>query len=122
MNRTFQRLEVFGSMTAYDNIRTAAEIAARARRKPVKGAVAVADGLIELLGLEAVSDQRADSLSTGRARLVEVGRALATAPTVVLLDEPASGLDDARTQALAEVLGRLRADGLAILQIGRAHV
>src|SRR3546814_4072987 len=46
MNRTFQRLEVFGSMTAYDNIRTAAEIAARARRKPVKGAVAVADGLI----------------------------------------------------------------------------
>ncbi|HEY9555275.1 MAG TPA: ABC transporter ATP-binding protein [Acidimicrobiales bacterium] len=117
MNRTFQRLEVFGSMTAYDNIRTAAEIAARARRKPVKGAVAVADGLIELLGLEAVSDQRADSLSTGRARLVELGRALATAPKVVLLDEPASGLDDVETQRLAEVLGRLRADGLAILLV-----
>src|SRR3546814_3357463 len=58
-----------------------------------------------------------DSLSAGRARLVELGRALATAPKVVLLDEPASGLDDVETQRLAEVLGRLRADGLAILLV-----
>src|SRR3546814_3474951 len=42
---------------------------------------------------------------------------LATAPKVVLLDEPASGLDDVETQRLAEVLGRLRADGLAILLV-----
>src|SRR3546814_15511797 len=70
-----------------------------------------------MLGGEAVSDHLADALSTGRARLVGLGRALATAPKVVLLDEPASGLDDVETQRLAEVLGRLRADGLAILLV-----
>src|SRR5690348_1587474 len=80
MNRTFQRLEVFGSMTASDNIRTAAEIAAIAHRTSMRQAPAVADRLLGQLGLEAVAHQRADALPTGQARLVELGRALATEP------------------------------------------
>ena len=92
MNRTFQRLEVFGSMTACDNIRTAAEIAARARRRSMRGARPPSPtAIIELLGLGRVADRRADALPTGQARLVELGRALATEPKVLLLDEPASG-------------------------------
>jgi branched-chain amino acid transport system ATP-binding protein len=117
MSRTFQRLEVFGSMTAYDNVRTAAEIAARGRRESVKGAVAVADRVIELVGLAPVAGRRADALPTGQARLVELGRVLATDPKVVLLDEPASGLDDVETHRFAEVLDGLRADGLAVLLV-----
>jgi branched-chain amino acid transport system ATP-binding protein len=117
MSRTFQRLEVFGTMTAYDNIRTAAEIAARGRREPVRSATAIADEVMELIGLGAVAGQRADALPTGQARLVELGRALATKPKVLLLDEPASGLDDVETRRLAEVLTTLAADGLAILLV-----
>jgi branched-chain amino acid transport system ATP-binding protein len=117
MNRTFQRLEVFGSMTAYDNVRTAAEISARSRRQSMKPAAATADGIIDVLGLAEVTGQRADALPTGRARLVELGRALATDPKVLLLDEPASGLDDIETQRLATVLEDLRDQGLAVLLV-----
>jgi len=117
MNRTFQRLEVFGSMTAYDNIRTAAEIRARAHREPVRGAVAVADDVVARLGLEGIADHRADSLPTGQARLVELGRALATEPSVLLLDEPASGLDEMETSRLAEVLTSLARRQMAILLV-----
>jgi len=117
MNRTFQRLEVFGSMTAYDNVRTAAEISARSRRQSMKPAAATADGIVDVLGLGDVTGQRADALPTGRARLVELGRALATDPKLLLLDEPASGLDDVETRRLAGVLEDLRDQGLAVLLV-----
>jgi branched-chain amino acid transport system ATP-binding protein len=117
MNRTFQRLEVFGSMTAYENIRTAAETRARAHRESMRSAPAAADRLIDLLGLRPVADRRADALPTGQARLVELGRALATTPKVLLLDEPASGLDDVETQRLAEVLRSIAAQGIGVLLV-----
>jgi branched-chain amino acid transport system ATP-binding protein len=117
MSRTFQRLEVFGTMTAYDNIRTAAEIAARARRDSMRSAVDVTDEVVELVGIGDIAGRRADALPTGQARLVELGRVLATKPKVVLLDEPASGLDDVETRRFAEVLTTLRDDGLAVLLV-----
>ncbi len=117
LNRTFQRLEVFGSMTAYDNILTAAEIAARAGRRPVRSARPVVERVVELLGLGHITARRADSLPTGQARLVELGRCLATEPRVLLLDEPASGLDELETGRLAEVLGAVRDEGMAILLV-----
>ncbi len=117
MNRTFQRLEVFGSMTAYNNIRTAAEIAARGRRQSMRGAPAMADAIIDQLGLGAIANRRADALPTGQARLVELGRVLATEPKVVLLDEPASGLDEVETARLADVLRSLAARDLGVLLV-----
>ena len=117
MNRTFQRLEVFGSMTTFENVRTAAEIAALAKRRSMRQAPAIADRLLAQLGLEGVAGRRADALPTGQARLVELGRALATEPKVVLLDEPASGLDEVETERLAEVLTSLAAGGMAVLLV-----
>ena len=117
MNRTFQRLELFGSMTAYDNIRTAAEVGSWTDRGVTQRAAARADEIVARLGLQAVASRRADSLPTGQARLVELGRALATDPKLVLLDEPASGLDDVETARLSEVLTALRDDGMAILLV-----
>ena len=83
----------------------------------MRGATARAHQILGLLGLEEVADRRADALPTGQARLVELGRALATDPKVLLLDEPASGLDDVETERLAEVLGVLRDDGMAVLMV-----
>jgi branched-chain amino acid transport system ATP-binding protein len=117
LNRTFQRLELFGSMTAYDNIRTAAEVGAWSDRSVARRAAARADEIVVRLGLRSVASRRADSLPTGQARLVELGRALATSPKVVLLDEPASGLDDIETTRLGEILAALRDEGLAILLV-----
>jgi branched-chain amino acid transport system ATP-binding protein len=117
LHRTFQRLEVFGSMTAFDNIRTAAEISARANRRPRRAGAAIATAIVDRLGLGSVARRRADALPTGQARLVELGRVLAADPKVVLLDEPASGLDEVETQRLAEVLTDLAHDGMAVLLV-----
>jgi branched-chain amino acid transport system ATP-binding protein len=117
LNRTFQRLEVFGSMSAFDNIRTAAEIAARAHRRSMRGSRDAAAAVVDRLGLGAVAGRRADALPTGQARLVELGRVLATDPKVVLLDEPASGLDEVETARVAEVLTELAEDGMAVLLV-----
>ena len=117
LHRTFQRLEVFGSMTAYDNIRTAAEISARANHRPRRTAPEIADRIVDRLGLGPVADRRADALPTGQARLVELGRVLAADPKIVLLDEPASGLDEVETVRLADVLTELVADGMAVLLV-----
>jgi branched-chain amino acid transport system ATP-binding protein len=115
--RTFQRLEVFGSMSVRDNIRVAADVR---RHWAGKGGIPPAERTEELLdrvGLRAVADERVEGLPTGLARLVEVGRALASEPTVVLLDEPSSGLDEDETDAFAELLEGLAGDGLAILLV-----
>jgi branched-chain amino acid transport system ATP-binding protein len=115
--RTFQRLEVFGSLTARENLQTAAEIRrswSRDRSVDIHGEV---DRLIDLVGIRAVADERVDAMPTGLARLVELGRALATRPKVLLLDEPASGLDDSESDSFAELLVELAAEGMAILLV-----
>ena len=66
---------------------------------------------------ELTCDIRADQLPTGQARLVELARALATEPSVLLLDEPASGLDDAESEAFADLLLELAHEGMGILMV-----
>ena len=111
--RTFQRLELFGSLSVRDNVITAAEL----NRVDGQDPKAAADALLDRVGLSDDAAKRADSLPTGAARLVELARALACRPRVLLLDEPASGLDDAETDRFAELLTDLAGDGLGILLV-----
>lgn len=114
--RTFQRLELFSMLTARENIRVAADIHkgwSRTNGSPDE----IADSIIERIGLSDVADVRVDSLPTGQGRLVELGRALATNPRVLLLDEPAAGQDDSETDRFAALLRELAAEGMAVLLV-----
>ena len=126
LGRTFQRLEVFVAMTVADNLRVAAEArSARGWLRDVLGTAdpsavhvdEVVDRSLHALALQDVANVRAGELSTGTLRRLEVARALCTEPRVLLLDEPASGLDHAETDGLGSLLQRLADDGLAVLLI-----
>jgi branched-chain amino acid transport system ATP-binding protein len=109
--RTFQRLEPFGLLTVRDNVKLAADIAGR--RAPGE----VADELLTRLGLVELGAVRADRLPTGQARMVELARALATDPKVLLLDEPASGQDEQETAAFSAVLREVAEGGVAVVLV-----
>lgn len=109
--RTFQRLELFSSLTVRDNIRVAAELAM------LTNVASTVEQLIERVGLVDVADRTAGDLPTGSARLVEIARALATGPKLLLLDEPASGLSDIESENLGHLLRSLAGEGLGILLV-----
>ncbi|MBA2317422.1 MAG: branched-chain amino acid ABC transporter ATP-binding protein/permease [Euzebyales bacterium] len=125
--RTFQNLEIFSSMTVVGNVAVGRHL--RSRAGVVAGALALparaeeraidaeARRLVELLGLGDVADSPAADLPFGRQRLVEIARALATEPDLLLLDEPMAGLSAAERAGLAGLLRRLRAGGMAILLV-----
>lgn len=116
VGRTFQRLEVFGSLTARENVLVAAEIKRRwshDRSSPRE----ITEQVIDRVGIRDFAEERCDSLPTGRARLVELARTLATRPRLLLLDEPGSGLDTTETESFGDLLVALATDGLAILLV-----
>ncbi|AXE84840.1 branched-chain amino acid ABC transporter permease/ATP-binding protein [Streptomyces sp. Go-475] len=109
--RTFQQLAVFPSLTVAENVRVGAEQG----RVTDRGAV---ERMLRLLGLDGpLRTLPAAGLPTGTLRRVELARVLAGGPRVLLLDEPAAGLDTAEVAALARVLKALAADGTALLVV-----
>ena len=127
IGRTFQRIELFGGTTVREHLL----IAERTRNgtgalwkdligrgRPRAEEIEACDEVLELLGIAELADQPIEALSLGKGRLVEVGRALMTRPTLLLLDEPSSGLDRAETTALAQTLQEIQAEkGFAILLV-----
>jgi ABC-type branched-subunit amino acid transport system ATPase component len=130
MARTFQRLEVFSSLTVREHLVVAhrsrtGNVAVRMvldglglGRRARAGEDEVVDGILDRLGLTRLAAVRAGALPLGTGRLVELARALATDPRVLLLDEPSSGLDADETAALTECLRDVRAEqGIAMLLV-----
>jgi branched-chain amino acid transport system ATP-binding protein len=126
--RTFQNIRLFRSLSALENVRAALQGAQRSGsrdmlrlagwRRREAGAETEARALLDELALGSFASARADSLPYGEQRRLEIARALATDPKLLLLDEPAAGMNPAEKQALRELVRRLRADrGLTIVLI-----
>ncbi|WP_413764292.1 ATP-binding cassette domain-containing protein [Variovorax sp. Varisp41] len=126
LGRTFQHVRLLGQRSVIENVALGAHLRAkrgwvsamlRLDRAEEAALMAEARRQIERCGLGAHADTPAASLSLGQQRVVEIARALAGQPSVLLLDEPAAGLRHLEKRALSELLGQLRAEGLGILVV-----
>ena len=126
--RTFQNLRLFTSMTVLDNVLVAMGLHARtglwgeilntkAVQLQEKAFTDKAMELLRLLNVEEYARERATSLPYGHQRRVEIARALATNPKIVLLDEPAAGLNEVETEQLRQILLKIRDSGVTIFLV-----
>ena len=122
-SRTFQRMELFTELTVREHLVLARRVKEGRTRllgmardlsgfgeRPAPGEDDAVAEILALLDLEAVADRPALAVPLGTGRLLEVGRALASEPTVMLLDEPSSGLDVHETEQLGDALRRVRGE------------
>jgi len=126
--RTYQNIRLFAEMSVRENIIVgmhtqgragllSAALMTPAYRNEEKWLREQADVLIKRLGLDAFADSPADALSYGDQRRVEIARALATHPKLILLDEPTAGMNAAETERLGDLILSLRDEGLTVLVI-----
>ncbi len=116
---TFQRLEVFTGMTPREHLLVTERVLGGTGRLwrdlvglglPTRSERRTAEEILSLFGLLDVADTPVEALSLGRARLVELARAVAGSPRLLLLDEPSSGLDDRERATLSAAVERARAE------------
>jgi branched-chain amino acid transport system ATP-binding protein len=128
MVRTFQLVQLFKGMTVAENVEVGCHLTTRGGvgaallrpswfRHQEAGVRTKARELLEFVGLAGQADQDAELLPYGQQRLLEVARALAAKPRVLLLDEPAAGLNTQETDALANIIQRLNGQGTTVLLI-----
>lgn len=127
--RTFQNLQVFGHMTVLENVMVGCHVLGRSEilaaalrlpsaRREQRLLRQRSEELLELVGLTDRAGEPAQSLTVGQQRLLELARALAMKPTLLLLDEPAAGLTTRETLALSSLVVRLRGElGLTVALI-----
>ncbi len=126
--RTFQTARVFPGMSVLDNVLVGAHLRVRSPflaqalrlpsvRAEERSLRARAVALLDLVGLAGREDAPATTLPIGEQKLLELARALMPAPRVVLLDEPAAGLNDAETEELADVLLGVRAANVTVVVV-----
>jgi branched-chain amino acid transport system ATP-binding protein len=126
--RTFQNMRLFSSMTVLNNVLVGMGHHAKtglwevifnpmAVQREEKAFIDKAMKLLDLLGIADFATERATSLPYGHQRRVEIARALATDPKIILLDEPAAGLNDTETENLRQILMKIRDAGVTIFLV-----
>ena len=128
LSRTFQNIKLFGHMTALENVMVGRHVRSRAgflagmldlprTRREEREIEAAALEAMEFLGIGPLAGLEASSLSYGQQRSVELARALASEPRMLLLDEPAAGLNMRETSDLARLIARIRDRGVTVLVV-----
>jgi branched-chain amino acid transport system permease protein len=126
MSRTFQHVKLVPDMTVLENVALGGHLRSstgtlramvRLDRAEEKRLLHEAERQLERIGMREHANELAGNLALGPQRLVEIARALATDPSLLLLDEPAAGLRFREKQALGAVLRQLKAEGLSILLV-----
>lgn len=121
--RTFQNLELFGELSVYENVLLgchahSANTLSKLLRRPSGETRDLVDSLIERVGLTHDRDTRANELDFGHQKLLELARALALKPRLLLLDEPAAGLRNRDIENLDRLLSELvQRDGITVLLV-----
>lgn len=127
--RTFQNIRLFSNMTVMENILVghhtrmksgllASIFHTKAEKKEEKEAVEEAHKLLQYVGLDDVADHLATELPYGKQRKLEIARAMASHPQLILLDEPAAGMNDSETAALIDLIRGIREQfGITIILI-----
>jgi branched-chain amino acid transport system ATP-binding protein len=111
--RTFQIVQPFAGLTVRENIAVGAHLRHRAR----KDALAKAEAVARQVGLGDMLDRQADNLTVAGRKRLELGRALATAPRLLLLDEVLAGLNPSEIRDMIPVVRAIRESGVAILMV-----
>jgi branched-chain amino acid transport system ATP-binding protein len=128
ISRTFQTVELFDNMTVLENVmlgchtRTRSSFIASGLRSPFvrreeKEIQNRAMEILEFIGLKDKSTESADSLPLGDRKILEIGRALATQPELVCLDEPAAGLNETETEAACSLIKTIKDRGITVLLV-----
>ena len=119
LGRTFQGIELYDDLSVRENVEVGMTAARFSRLAPADGALPSADidAYFKILDLQAVADQPVQQLSVGQRQLVSIARALAGRPTIVLLDEPAAGLDVTESRWLGERLRAIRDAGTTVIMV-----
>lgn len=126
--RTFQNIRLFGAMSVLETVLTGMHcrtgsgfltsfLRTKRQRTEEERCKGIAYEFLELVGLESDADEVATSLPYGKQRRLEIARALATHPQLILLDEPAAGMNDNETESLRKLIAKIRDLGITVVVI-----
>ncbi|MFQ5485780.1 MAG: ABC transporter ATP-binding protein [Desulfobacterales bacterium] len=128
ISRTFQTIELFGNMTVLENVMVGRHTRSRSsfiscglqvpRMKREEKKIQIkAMEILEFIGLKNKFNEAANSLPLGEQKILEIGRALATEPVLICLDEPAAGLNETETEIASSLINSIKEKGITVLLV-----